>query len=232
MCDFDGSLRGNATLLDKYSNPYTINGPCKRRYDMGVTPLMKYSIRPLLFLVVLAMFSTYPAGRLYEPVLYEVRQPVPKRFKISSQDMLNRHGNKPESRFHGFIVAASNRHRVDQALVKAIIMAESNYDPQAVSKRGAVGLMQLMPRTADALGLSDYFNPEHNINAGVKYMEQLLNQYEGNIQLALAAYNAGTSEVRKHQGVPPNRSTREFVDRVLEYYWLYKGKATSDNSNV
>jgi soluble lytic murein transglycosylase-like protein len=129
-----------------------------------------------------------------------------------------------ESTLHQIILRAANRHKVDPALVKAIIRAESGYNPMAVSKKGAMGLMQLMPRTAEALGVEDgdIFNPENNIDAGVKYLKQLLTQFHGNVRLAVAAYNAGTKKVRKYKDIPPYKATRHYVNKVLEYYQYYK----------
>ena len=118
--------------------------------------------------------------------------------------------------FHPLTLKAANRYQVDSALIKAIIMAESNYNPRAVSKRKAKGLMQLMPKTAEALGVGDSFDPEHNINAGVRYFRKLLNQFDGDVKLALAAYNAGSRKVRKYNGVPPFRATRRYIKRVFE----------------
>jgi soluble lytic murein transglycosylase-like protein len=109
-----------------------------------------------------------------------------------------------------------------QALVKAIIMAESGYNPRAISKRGAKGLMQLMPRTAASLGVKDSFNPEENITGGVKYLKKLLKKFEGNLRLAVAAYNAGVRKVRKYKGIPPFKATRYYVEKVLGYYHYYR----------
>lgn len=124
--------------------------------------------------------------------------------------------------FHPIIVEVADRHEVDPALIKAIIMAESGYDPTAVSKRGAKGLMQLMPTTAQSLGVEDIFDPEHNIKAGVRYFKKLLNQFDGDVKLALAAYNAGSRKVRKYNGIPPFRATRIYIKKVFKYYELYK----------
>jgi soluble lytic murein transglycosylase-like protein len=132
------------------------------------------------------------------------------------------HEKEPEQRFHPIILKAANRFQVDPALVKAIIMAESGYDPRAISKLGAKGLMQLMPATAEEFGVEDIFNPKHNINAGVGYFKKLLNRFDGDIKLALAAYNAGTSKVRQYQGVPPFKATRYYIKKVFEYYQIYK----------
>ena len=112
---------------------------------------------------------------------------------------------------------AAKRYQVDPSLIRAIIMAESSYNPKAVSKKGAIGLMQLMPSTAEALGVEDGFNPEHNINAGVKYFKQLLNQFNGDVKLALAAYNAGSGRVREYNGIPPFKATQYYIKKVFEY---------------
>lgn len=117
---------------------------------------------------------------------------------------------------------AAERYKIDPALIKAIILAESRYDHMAVSKRGAVGLMQLMPSTADALGVKDIYDPVHNINAGVKYIKQLLELYNGDVKLALAAYNAGSKKVRKYNGIPPYKATKTYIKKVFEYYWSYQ----------
>ncbi len=101
-------------------------------------------------------------------------------------------------------------------------MAESGYNPRAVSKKGARGLMQLMPRTAEALGVKDSFNPEHNVNAGVAYFKKLLIQFDGDVRLALAAYNAGSCKVRKYRDIPPFKATRYYVRKVLKYYNYYR----------
>ena len=132
------------------------------------------------------------------------------------------HVKKAEQSFHPIIMQVSMRHNVDPALVKAIILAESRFNPKAVSYRGARGLMQLMPRTARGLGVQDSFNPEHNINGGVKYFKRLLDRFDGDIKLALAAYNAGARKVLKYNGVPPYNQTKKYIKRVFFYYEYYK----------
>lgn len=123
---------------------------------------------------------------------------------------------------HPIIDRAAARYQVDPALVRAIIFAESGYDATAVSKRGAMGLMQLMPQTARAMGVKDCFNPEHNINGGVKYFKKLYDQFDGDIRLALAAYNAGSRKVRKFNGVPPFGATERYIRKVMKYYKKFK----------
>jgi hypothetical protein len=137
---------------------------------------------------------------------------------------------KSERLYHPIILQAANRYQVDPAIVKAIIMAESSYNPKAVSKRGAKGLMQLMPKTAKEMGVEDIFNPEHNINGGVRYYKKLLKQFKGDIKLALAAYNAGMKNVRDHNGVPPFKSTRYYIKKVFEYYQHYKSQVETDKA--
>ena len=141
-------------------------------------------------------------------------------------------GKKAERLFHPIVLKAANRYQVDPALVKAIIMAESSYNPRAVSKKGAKGLMQLMPTTAKALGVEDSFNPEHNINAGVKYFKHLMNQFDGDTRLALAAYNAGSRKVRQYKGVPPFRATKYYIKKVFRYYKHYKTEMAAEMSRA
>jgi soluble lytic murein transglycosylase-like protein len=141
-------------------------------------------------------------------------------------------GSRAERVYHPIIVKAAGRYKVDPALVKAIIMVESSYNPNAVSRKGAKGLMQLMPRTAASLGVEDIFNPEHNIDAGVRYFSTLLNQFNGDTRLALAAYNAGSRKVRKYDGIPPFKATQLYVKKVFEYYNYYKEKMIPATNNV
>jgi soluble lytic murein transglycosylase-like protein len=114
---------------------------------------------------------------------------------------------------------ASDRHRVDPALVRAVIETESNWNPKAWSHKGAGGLMQLIPTTAQRWGAYDVFNPQQNIDAGVKHLKWLLERYNGNLDLALAAYNAGEGAVDRAHGVPAYRETRDYVQKVQNAYF-------------
>ncbi|PKN76740.1 MAG: lytic transglycosylase [Deltaproteobacteria bacterium HGW-Deltaproteobacteria-10] len=121
--------------------------------------------------------------------------------------------------FDQIIMRAADKHKMDPALIKAVIKAESNFNHQAVSPVGAQGLMQLMPATASQLQVDDAFHPEKNIEGGVRYLRYLLTLYRGNLTLALAAYNAGEGAVAKyHNQVPPYRETKNYVNRVLSLY--------------
>ena len=116
------------------------------------------------------------------------------------------------------IIEASNRYGVPDRLVTAVIRAESGFNPRAVSRKGARGLMQLMPATASNLGVRNSFDPRENIHGGVRHLRALIDRFPGNLPLAIAAYNAGESAVVTYGGIPPYPETQEYVGKVLRYY--------------
>jgi Transglycosylase SLT domain/Domain of unknown function (DUF4124) len=116
------------------------------------------------------------------------------------------------------ILSASARHGVPEQLIRAVIRVESGYNPRAVSPRGARGLMQLMPDTAVVLGVRDSFNPRENIDGGVRHLRGLIERFDSDLRLALAAYNAGEQAVLAYRGIPPYQETREYVNRVLAFF--------------
>jgi len=141
-------------------------------------------------------------------------------------------GRKAEHLYHMFIIQTANHYQIDPALIKAIIMAESGYNTKATSKRGAKGLMQLMPGTAQSLGVEDIFNPHQNITGGVQYFKRMVNRFNGDVKLALAAYNAGSRNVRNYNGVPPFKATRSYIKKVFKYYQIYKNQMEKEIDSV
>lgn len=127
------------------------------------------------------------------------------------------------AKYEEIIKRASRRFGVDPHLIKAIIKAESSFEPDAISKSGAQGLMQLMPATARDMKVSDPFDPEQNILGGTKYLSLLLKRFKRNRRLAVAAYNVGATTVDKCNGIPPIPQTKRFVERVMAYYREYRG---------
>lgn len=119
----------------------------------------------------------------------------------------------------------ARRHNLDPKLVRALIYVESAENTQAVSSKGAQGLMQLMPTTAEELGVADPLMPLDNVRGGVKYFSKMLKRFDGNVELALAAYNAGPGAVERHGGIPPFTETRNFVKKVMD---IYKRAAIND----
>ena len=125
----------------------------------------------------------------------------------------------PPDRLDRIVREAAERHQVDPALVKAVISTESGWNPQAVSRKGAVGLMQLIPETAQRLGVGNPYDPAQNVEAGTTYLKTLLDRYDGDLNKSLAAYNAGEHAVDRSGGVPAFRETRQYVQKVTNAYF-------------
>lgn len=135
--------------------------------------------------------------------------------------------------YEAYFNEASATYGVSTSILKSIAKAESNFNPSAVSKAGAIGIMQLMPSTAASLGVSNSYDARENIMGGAKYISQLLSRYQGNISLALAAYNAGTGNVDKYGGIPPFTETQNYVQKVLSYMnGSFETTSSASNSGI
>jgi soluble lytic murein transglycosylase-like protein len=198
--------------------------------------------RTWILLIILLPFSPYfqttaAKADIYkyvdnEGVMHFTDAPTDRRFKIFMRDLKKdrrlrtnfkiaaSYRNKAE--FEPLIKSLSSEYGVDSSLIKAVIHAESGYNPNAVSPKGAQGLMQLMPKTAQGLKVSNSFDPKENIRGGVRYLRFLLDTFKGDVTLALAAYNAGLNRVSQYGGVPPYQETRNYVSRVLSYQKSYQ----------
>lgn len=137
------------------------------------------------------------------------------------------------SKFDDHVGEAAKRFNIPEALVRAVMIVESNLNPEAVSSAGAQGLMQLMPRTGQEMGVEDPFDPRQNVLGGTRYLRTLANVFDGDLVLTLAAYNAGHQAVFRHMDIPPFAETQQYVRRVLQLYFQFKrqAKTSSDSSS-
>jgi soluble lytic murein transglycosylase-like protein len=157
--------------------------------------------------------------------LYSNQIDLPNNFLEKTITLLTLVSEELESlvtTYDHWIKAACRKHSLDPAMVKAIIHAESHFDPWAVSPKGAMGLMQMNPKTVKELGIKDPFNPKYNIDGGVRYLKDLLDVFEDDPKLALAAYNAGPTQVSRHNGVPPFKDTKNYLKRAFRYIAYYQ----------
>ena len=158
-----------------------------------------------------------------EGVLHFTNVPTTSNYKVYIKET-------PKKSFHSYnadvfdhvISEASEKHGVSFSLLKALIKAESDFNPRAVSKAGAMGLMQIMPENVRRLKIRDPFDPKDNIMGGTRYLKQLIHRFEGKLHLALAAYNAGPKAVEQYQRIPPFKETENFVKEVMKYYSIFK----------
>jgi len=166
-----------------------------------------------------------------EGIVHFTDAPTDGRFKIFMRDLkkdrklrtkLQLASSVNPAEYDQIIASCATKYGVNQCLIKAVIHAESGYNPNAVSRKGASGLMQLMPGTAKSLKVSNSFDPKDNVEGGVKYLRFLLDTFRGDVPLAVAAYNAGLSKVAKYGGIPPYNETRTYVNRVLSYMQSYQ----------
>lgn len=189
-------------------------------------------------------YSSGYGGALFQGMMEEVlAQTLAERERLGIAEMLEKQlgASRPstnkinsagfkEPAYSTFVEAAAQRHQLDANLLRAVILHESGGNPLALSRRGAAGLMQLMPDTATQLGVADRFDPQQNIEGGAQYLAELLRRF-GEVESALAAYNAGPTAVEKHRGLPPFDQTRTFVQRVLASYRELSTKKSESTEN-
>ena len=186
------------------------------------------------FLCLFSIFAGafFPAESDADVFVYKDKQGVLTFTTVPTHQGFRRviretNGNvEPFSSANGYedlIQSVSERQQLDADLIRAVIRAESNFNSGARSNKGAMGLMQLMPDTARLHNVMDAYDPIDNIQGGVRHLKMLLGRYQGDLQLSLAAYNAGSQAVDRHGGIPPFVETRDYVRRVLQYYDSYRG---------
>ncbi|MBI3769511.1 MAG: lytic transglycosylase domain-containing protein [Deltaproteobacteria bacterium] len=165
-------------------------------------------------------FTNVPTDKGYQVMM---REPLPssRRPSVGASGSTGSSFVVDSRAFDPIIAEVAGRYQMDRALVKAVIKAESGFQPRAVSPKGARGLMQLMPGTALLHGVRNIHEPSQNIEGGVQHLRMLLDRYGGNVPLALAAYNAGENAVDQHGGIPPFPETRDYVWRVLQFRQQY-----------
>ena len=183
-------------------------------------------------LILILGFSTNGMADIYKfvdknGVIHFTNVPVDARFKALGWEVEFEHyiGS-----YEAVIQKMAARYKVEPALIKAVIKAESNFDPSALSRKGAIGLMQLMPATAVNLKVSDPYNPHQNIEGGAKYLRTLTGLFGSDLKLVIAAYNAGENAVIKYgRNIPPYKETRDYVKRVTTYLASYRKEASISN---
>jgi soluble lytic murein transglycosylase-like protein len=192
---------------------------------------MKYLVTTVIFFCLFLLPTPSSAG-IYRyvderGVIHFTNCPRDAKFKLyirESKEDVGSEGHsstKDSNQYDSLISEFSKKYQVDFALIKAMIRAESGFNPTAVSRKGAKGLMQLMPETASRLNVSNIFNPRENIEGGVRYFKYLLSLFDNDIRLSLAAYNAGENLVGELRSIPPYRETVDYVRKVLSYYQSY-----------
>jgi soluble lytic murein transglycosylase-like protein len=198
---------------------------------------MKYFNIFFLFFCMILIFTTSSSAGIYRyvdenGVIHFTNCPRDPKFKLyireSKEDVgeeiraLSLHYMKDSNHYDSLISEFSKKYEVDFALIKAMIRAESGFNPFAISRKGARGLMQLMPETAQRVNVLNVFSPRENIEGGVRYFKYLLSLFNNDLRLSLAAYNAGENLVSELRSIPPYRETVDYVRKVLTYYQAYR----------
>jgi soluble lytic murein transglycosylase-like protein len=184
--------------------------------------------RCVVFSTILFCLSSPVCADIYmyldnDGILHFTNTPTSPHYKLYIKEKPKKPpSEEAASRYDLLITEAAHISGIAFALIKAMIRVESNFDAKAVSKKGAMGLMQIMPKNLDALDIDDPFDPRENIIGGSMYFQQMMDRYEGKLPLALAAYNAGPTAVDRYRGIPPIKETEEYVKKVMNFYYVYQ----------
>lgn len=155
-------------------------------------------------------------------VMHFTNAPTSAKFKLFMRERKIFISKLDSNQFDPIIADASKKYGLEAPLIKAVIKAESDFDPNAISHKGARGLMQIMPMNYRLLNVENPFDPYQSIDGGARYLRDMMDRYNGKLTLSLAAYNAGPGAVDRHGGVPPYQETTEYIERVMKYYQRYK----------
>ena len=193
------------------------------------TTFNRPALTAFLLFAVLCVFALPAAADIYmyidsQGVMHFTNTPTSTQYRVYIKEKPKRALGRLQDmdRYDDIIVEAERRHGVDAPLIKAMVRAESAFDPKAVSRKGALGLMQIMPKNLKRLNVSDPYNPWDNIMGGTRYFKQMLKRFEGQLPLALAAYNAGPHNVELYRGIPPFDETQKYVRKVMRFYAAFK----------
>lgn len=182
-----------------------------------------YALISILFVAVPSLYADIYVYADSEGVLHFTNVPTSSNYKIYIREKPDRSLNSDVTRrYDQIITEAAERHGVSFSLLKAMIKIESDFNPRAISRAGAMGLMQIMPENIKRLKIKDPFDPRENIMGGTRYLKQMIDRFNGKLSLALAAYNAGPNTVERYQRIPPFTETENYVEAVMKYYSIFK----------
>jgi len=182
-----------------------------------------YALISILFVAVPSLYADIYVYADSEGVLHFTNVPTSSNYKIYIREKPDRSLNSDVTRrYDQIITEAAERHGVSFSLLKAMIKIESDFNPRAISRAGAMGLMQIMPENIKRLKIKDPFDPRENIMGGTRYLKQMIDRFNGKLSLALAAYNAGPNTVERYQRIPPFTETEDYVEAVMKYYSIFK----------
>ncbi len=196
-----------------------------------IAKFIRPTLTALLLATVVCLLAAPAVADIYmyidsQGVMHFTNTPTSTQYRVYIKERPKRALGKLQDmdRYDDIIAEAQRRHGVDAPLIKAMVRAESAFDPKAVSRKGALGLMQIMPKNLKRLKVSDPYNPWDNIMGGTRYFKQMLHRFEGQLPLALAAYNAGPQIVEQYRGIPPYNETQNYVRKVMRFYATFKNE--------